>query len=277
MSIEPSAFHVYFDFETTGFLPRGKIVQFGAVSQNGHSFDQLVNPGEAIPERSSRVHRIYDEDVMHAPSFKEAWRRFLVFLDDVAPQQNILLVGWNSWSFDDKMLNNELLRCGLSVAAIEDRKIWTADGLRALRAAMRCKAYASSSTKLEAVYSDIKGHALENAHNALSDCLALQAVMPRFLPYLEYSPFAEIGLKVDLRTIQCLPQPEVNGVETLTSTAPEEYTVVELMEPDATTLTADLQATPDTSVRLSSNYTCNCGRTSSGFFECSCSKRVRVN
>lgn len=203
-----TAVRVYYDFETTGFLPAGRVVQFGALTHCGRRFDQKVNPGVPIPPSASEVHRIYDAHVCKAPGFAEAWRLFLAFLDDVAAGQPVLLLGWRNWSFDDKLLHLELTRCGQDPAtAMGDRVVWTADGIRALQAAVRCKQYTTASQKLGVVYADITGQALVDAHDAVADCTAVRAVLPHFEQHLECCPFAEIGFDVKRRTKQKGPSP----------------------------------------------------------------------
>jgi len=263
----PAAVRVYYDFETTDFLPRGRVVQFGALAEDGRSFNQLVNPGVAIPQRSSAVHRIHDADVQDAPTFAEAWPRFLAFLDAVAAGEPTLLVGWRSWSFDDKMLHLELSRCGLDPSAIGERDVWTADGLRALEAAVRCKAYACESKKLGDTYATVVGKPLEGAHDALADCTAVRAVLPRFAPYLECCPFSEIGLAVDARTKRPAP-PSLQRTESEASKAPD-------VEPACDTVHLEVvealkAASEPPRKRRRTTMPCSCGRLYSRFFDCAC-------
>ncbi len=66
---------VVLDVETTGVHPQhDRIVQIGLVKvyPNGEEkeYSTLINPGVPIPPESTRVHRITDEDVAEAPTFK---------------------------------------------------------------------------------------------------------------------------------------------------------------------------------------------------------------
>ena len=79
---------VVFDTETTGLLPaRDEVVQIGAIRAlglklvPGESFATYVNPGRAIPARSSAIHGITDRMVAGAPPMAEAGRRFLDFAE----------------------------------------------------------------------------------------------------------------------------------------------------------------------------------------------------
>ncbi|MEJ8570996.1 DUF294 nucleotidyltransferase-like domain-containing protein [Microbaculum marinum] len=69
---------VVLDTETTGLDPRdARIVQIGAVGlragmRNGDDiYDALVDPGIAIPEKTSAIHGIRDADVAGKPSFAD--------------------------------------------------------------------------------------------------------------------------------------------------------------------------------------------------------------
>lgn len=277
-----AAVRIYYDFETTDFLPRGRIVQFGALAEDGSSFNQLVNPGVTIPQKSSAVHRIHDVDVRDAPTFAETWSRFLAFLNEVAASHPVLLIGWRSWSFDDKMLHLELSRCGLDPSAMGERNVWTADGLRALEAAVRCKAYTCGSKKLSDTYAAIVGKPMEGAHDALADCMAVRAVLPRFEQYLECCPFSDIGLEVCARTRKLAPpglEKRINGSETVREAVVEpevvdavQYDVVETFEPaDEAGRCGERGEAPRQ--RSRTTIACSCGRHFSCFFGCTCLPR----
>jgi hypothetical protein len=149
-----TAVRIYYDFETTGYLPAGRVVQFGAICEE-RRFNQLVNPGVPIPEETSKVHGIHDADVADAPGFAEAWLRFLAFVKEAASGRAVLLIGFNNWSFDDKLLFSELARRGMSPS----EPIWTADAKRALETACRKGLYKTERKKLGFVYepSDTNG------------------------------------------------------------------------------------------------------------------------
>lgn len=77
-----------FDLETTGLHPVAcQIVEIGAVRFRGDGtvlgeFQQLVDPGSAIPADASAIHGITDDDVAGQPSIRETLPRFLDFVGD---------------------------------------------------------------------------------------------------------------------------------------------------------------------------------------------------
>lgn len=81
--------YVVFDTETTGLEPQtDEVVQLGAVRVvNGkrvpsETFETLVNPGIAIPKRSTDVHGIDTEMVADAPAFDEVCAKFHAYAAD---------------------------------------------------------------------------------------------------------------------------------------------------------------------------------------------------
>ena len=65
----------FFDLETTGINPvKDKIVEIAIlkieVDGNEKWYEQRVNPGIPIPNETSQIHGIYDDDVKDMPDFK---------------------------------------------------------------------------------------------------------------------------------------------------------------------------------------------------------------
>lgn len=79
---------IAFDLETTGLHPvASQIVEIGAVRFRGDGtllgeFQQLVDPGCAIPEDATDVHGITDDDVLGQPTIRDVLPSFLDFVGD---------------------------------------------------------------------------------------------------------------------------------------------------------------------------------------------------
>ncbi|MGC9342803.1 MAG: exonuclease domain-containing protein, partial [Bacteroidales bacterium] len=67
---------IFFDLETTGInVATDRIVEISwlkiDLQGNEHSNTLLINPTIPIPEKSTEIHGISDEDVKNAPPFQE--------------------------------------------------------------------------------------------------------------------------------------------------------------------------------------------------------------
>lgn len=209
---------VFYDLETTGFGAHARVVQLGALCGR-RSFSQLIHPGVPIPAAAAGVHGICDSAVKGAPSFREAWGRFLHFLNGaLGARQPMLLLGYNSWAFDDKVLHVEFARAGLSCReAFEGRPVWSADVLRAVRASARTglapEQGARSSLRLGDVYERLTGGILHGAHDALQDCRATETIYSLSRFAVQAGPFDEGSWPVAKRAKLELPFSEgVGGV-----------------------------------------------------------------
>lgn len=110
---------VFFDLETTGVdVRRDRIVEISLIkvtSSNQIWMDvvvdqkitQKINPGIPIPESATAVHGIKDDDVVFEPQFSHVAPMIIDFIDgcDIA--------GFNSNSFDLRMLYAEFIRCNI--------------------------------------------------------------------------------------------------------------------------------------------------------------------
>lgn len=105
---------VFFDLETTGTnTVQDRIVEISylKVMPNGNEdmHTRRVNPEMHIPEASTQVHGITDEDVAQCPTFKEIAKEIARDFEgsDIA--------GFNSNRFDVPLLAEEFLRAGVDI------------------------------------------------------------------------------------------------------------------------------------------------------------------
>ncbi len=105
---------VFFDLETTGTnIVQDRIVEISylKVSPNGNEdmHTRRINPEMHIPEESTAVHGITDQDVANCPTFKEIAK-------EVARDfEGSDIAGFNSNRFDVPLLAEEFLRAGVDI------------------------------------------------------------------------------------------------------------------------------------------------------------------
>ena len=105
---------VVFDLETTGTDPAtDRIVEISAlrIDPDGtrEARTRRVNPGVPIPSQATAIHKIRDEDVRDAPTFRQIAKGLLTFLEDAD------LAGFNVARFDLPLLDREFRDCGLDL------------------------------------------------------------------------------------------------------------------------------------------------------------------
>ncbi len=100
---------VVYDLETTGVNPKNaNIVEIAAHRLNAKGdkvddYSQLVKPPDGyIPEESTEIHRITEEDVKDKPSIKTVLPKFCEFIE------NSILVGHNISRYDNRILERDL-------------------------------------------------------------------------------------------------------------------------------------------------------------------------
>ena len=105
---------VFFDLETTGTnINTDRIVEicYLKVYPNGNEEAKTlrINPEMHIPEASTAIHGIHDEDVADCPTFKE------VAKDIARDIEGADIAGFNSNRFDVPVLVEEFLRAGIDI------------------------------------------------------------------------------------------------------------------------------------------------------------------
>ncbi len=182
---------VVFDTETTGTntddttKPLDKIIQIGAIQvKNGKvlpetGYSQLINPKMHIPEGSSAVHGLYDNDVKDAPVMEEVLKPFV---NNYLNKKNGIIVAYNS-KFDIKMLNN----------AINEHNEFSNEQLKPKRAykvidpfilQQRIHPYLGARKKLSEQYKFLFCKNLDDAHDAFADVKGTVDVLKYDLYYL---------------------------------------------------------------------------------------------
>lgn len=156
---------VFFDLETTGVNAiHDRIVEISYIKVfpdgNEDSETLRINPERHIPEQSSAIHGIYDEDVKDCPTFKQVAR------DIAAIFVNSDIAGFNSNYFDVPMLVEEMLRAGIDFDITKCRLIDVQNIYHKLE-----------QRTLSAAYKFYCGKNLEDAHSAQADTRATYEVL----------------------------------------------------------------------------------------------------
>ena len=171
---------IVFDIESTGTdTATDRIVELGWVTihPDGTETEEVMrfNPEMPIPQASSEVHGIYDQDVADCPTFKEKAQEVFEKFDKCD------LAGFNSNHFDIPMLAEEFLRAGINLELsgkiiIDAFQIFIKNEKRDLTAAYK-------------FYCD---KTLENAHSAIADVKATADIIKaQSIRYSEYEGKAE--------------------------------------------------------------------------------------
>jgi len=165
---------VVLDSETTGLDPsRAWIVELGAVRlvagrvEAGERFHALIDPGEPIPEQSTKVHGIDAARVKGAPNFAAAWPALEAFLGG-AP-----VIG-HTVDFDMAALAAETKRAGLAFHAPRTLDV------RVLAELVKPNLPGFSIEQLAAWL----GLEVEGRHSALGDALTTARIFASLVPHL---------------------------------------------------------------------------------------------
>lgn len=156
---------IFFDLETTGTdINKDRIVEISYIkvypNGNEESKNMRINPGIHIPESSSQVHGITDDDVKDCPLFKDVAKSIAKVFEgcDIA--------GFNSNRFDIPLLVEEFLRVGVDLDLRKHKFIDVQNIYHKLE-----------KRTLIAAYKYYCGKNLEDAHSALADTKATYEVL----------------------------------------------------------------------------------------------------
>jgi len=156
---------VFFDLETTGInVTKDRIVEIALIKihPNGKEEEKLwrVNPETPIPKEASDIHKIYDEDVKDAPTFKQLAKTIADFIEGCD------LAGFNSNRFDIPLLAEEFLRANVDIN-MKNRKFVDVQTIF----------HKMEQRTLLAAYKFYCQENLENAHSAMADTKATYEVL----------------------------------------------------------------------------------------------------
>ena len=156
---------VFFDLETTGVnIISDRIVEISylKVYPNGNeeSRTMRINPECHIPEASSAIHGIFDEDVKDCPKFKEVAQ---MVANDF---EGCDIAGYNSNRFDVPLLVEEFLRAGVEI-----------DLTRRKFVDVQVIFHKMEQRTLSAAYKFYCGKDLSDAHTAAADTHATYEVL----------------------------------------------------------------------------------------------------
>lgn len=170
---------VFLDLETTGInIVTDRIVEIALikVNTNGTEEEKLmrINPETPIPDESSQIHGIYDDDVKDAPTFKSVAKSLAQFIEGCD------LGGFNSNRFDIPLLAEEFLRADVDVDLKKNKFI----DVQAIFHKMEKRT-------LVAAYKFYCNKELENAHSAMADTKATYEVLKSQLDRYENVEFAD--------------------------------------------------------------------------------------
>ena len=170
---------IFFDIESTGLdVSRDRIVEISMlkVMPDGEeiALTMRINPGIPIPEKSSEIHGIYDEDVKNEPTFETVSHKILDFFEDAD------IAGFNSNKFDLPLLVEEFLRCGMKFD-IRNRVFVDVQTIF----------HRMEPRSLSAAYKMYCNKDLINAHSAEADTRATYEVLKAQLDRYQNTPYED--------------------------------------------------------------------------------------
>jgi DNA polymerase-3 subunit epsilon len=151
---------IFIDLEATGLsVGSDRIVEISMLKLNVDNSTETktarVNPEMPIPDLVSKIHGIYDKDIVNEKTFKELAPELLKFIG------NADFAGFNSNKFDIPMLAEEFLRVEADFD-LDGRKLVDVQNIF----------HFMEPRNLSAAYKFYCGQTLQNAHSAEADVTA---------------------------------------------------------------------------------------------------------
>lgn len=186
---------VFFDLETTGInIVTDRIIEISylKIFPDGSEEQKTyrVNPEMHIPENTTAIHGITDEDVKDKPTFKEFAKTLSKILEGCD------LGGFNSNKFDIPLLAEEFLRADVDFDFKKRRFV-----------DVQVIFHKMEKRTLAAAYKFYCGKELEGAHGAAADIRATYEVLKSQLDHYNGADYEDISGKVS--------KPIVNDIEAL--------------------------------------------------------------
>jgi len=156
---------VFFDLETTGIdVTHDRIVEISLLKVSPDGKEEIktmrINPEMPIPEQSTEIHGISDEDVKDEPTFKLVAKEVAKFIEGCD------LGGYNSNKFDIPLLAEEFLRVDLDIDLKKSRFV-----------DVQVIFHKMEQRTLSAAYKFYCQKNLENAHSAEADTIATYEIL----------------------------------------------------------------------------------------------------
>lgn len=185
---------IFFDIESTGVDPaKDHIVEISLIKVHPDGREEVktrrINPGVHIPEASTAIHGITDEDVRECPTFPQIAKSLAAFI------QGADLAGYNSNKFDIPILVEEFMRAGVEID-LSGKKFVDVQNIF----------HKMEQRTLAAAHKFYCGCEIENAHSAEADIRAtydvLKAQLDRYGDELEndvdfLADFTQMSRNVD--------------------------------------------------------------------------------
>lgn len=156
---------IIFDLETTGTsISSDRIVELSIIKVfpdgREESKTRRINPTIHIPEESTAVHGITDDDVKDCPTFSQIAKDLFNWIEGCD------LIGFNSNRFDIPMLAEEFLRAGIDPRFHECKMV-----------DVQVIYHKLEPRNLSAGYKYYTGKSLEDAHSAEADTRATYEIL----------------------------------------------------------------------------------------------------